>query len=411
MTVRASIACAVLMSWVASAPAQVGANYCPAVPNTTGTPAWISAQGRAAPPFHGLQLTCRSLPPHSLGYFLCSDTRAFVPQPTGNVGNLCLGGAIGRYVGGAIVDAGAAGLVSVTADLTALPQPSGAVGVTAGEAWRFQYWYRDPNAVGGATSNFSNALEVTFSAGASLPVLVPIPPGTFVMGSNLPYAPPYWNEQASSPAHVVTLTAPFWMGKYEVTQREYESLLGGNPSYSQGPSRPVEHVTWNDARAYCVALTEYLAGQLPPGYEYRLPTEAEWEYACRAGTATEFHTGQQLQCSEARFVRDVGPPVIECMNPWGTAPVGSYAANAFGLHDMHGNVWEWCLDSFAGYSFSAVTDPFVTGGSYRMKRGGDAGLPSFKCRSAYRFWQAPDEVEAFYLMTGFRVVLAPVLVP
>lgn len=242
--------------------------------------------------------------------------------------------------------------------------------------------------------------------------MVPIAPGTFQMGSTAYQS--LFPEEA--PVHQVTLTQPFWMGKYEVTQAQYQAVVGSNPSYFQGasapnaPQRPVEQVTWVNAVSYCQALTatEQAAGRVPAGYEYRLPTEAEWEYCCRAGTTTEWHTGTSLSTSQANF----GGVLANSVHPYGqTAVVGSYAPNAFGLHDMHGNVLEWCLDSFAYYLLGPVTDPFVTGGLFRMTRGGNFGIgyPASSCRSAHRFYfNPPGYTDSIY---GFRVVLAPVLVP
>ncbi|MBM3962787.1 MAG: formylglycine-generating enzyme family protein [Planctomycetes bacterium] len=237
--------------------------------------------------------------------------------------------------------------------------------------------------------------------------MVPIAPGTFQMGSMAGNS----NEQ---PVHQVTLTNPFWMGKYEVTQAQYQAVMGSNPSYFTGasapnaPQRPVEQVSWFNAVAYCQALTatEQAAGRVPAGYQYRLPTEAEWEYCCRAGTTTEWHTGTSLSTSQTNFQGTLA----NATHPDGqTAVVGSYAPNAFGLHDMHGNVWEWCLDSYALYAPGPVTDPVVTGGLNRVVRGGswDVNAATF-CRSAYRLINSPDQ--PFY-GSGFRVVLAPVLVP
>ncbi|MFM7298694.1 MAG: formylglycine-generating enzyme family protein, partial [Planctomycetota bacterium] len=174
------------------------------------------------------------------------------------------------------------------------------------------------------------------------------------------------------------------------------------------PNFPVAPVSWFSARAYCAALTAQQAalGTVPAGYEYRLPTEAEWEYACRAGTTTEFNTGASLVCNQARLWSSYhsnsscgsGSPVS----------VGSYAPNAWGLYDMHGNVCEWCLDSLADYPFGAVTDPFVTGGPGRVIRGGGWDRDSNECRSAFR-----NGVDSGFPLPfeGFRVVLAPVLVP
>lgn len=192
--------------------------------------------------------------------------------------------------------------------------------------------------------------------------LVWIPCGTFTMGSPDSEPARYSDE---GPQTRVTISRGFWMGKYEVTQGEYLAVMGSNPSYfttqdwfgnpiSPDLSRPVEQVSWNDAVAYCAALTtrERSAGRLPAGYVYQLPTEAEWEYACRAGTTTPFYYGNELRSGMANFDgRYEYPPCggvpLSCYNPNGillgrTTSVGSYAPNAWGLYDMHGNVWEWC---------------------------------------------------------------------
>jgi formylglycine-generating enzyme required for sulfatase activity len=259
-----------------------------------------------------------------------------------------------------------------------------------------------------ATGTFqlaSNDVLLTVGSGPSpLLNMVPIAPGTFTMGSTAGSS----NEQ---PVRQVTLSAPFWMGKYEVTQAEYQSVVGSNPSFFQGAShpnaaqRPVEQVSWISAVAYCQSLTaiEQAAGRVPQGYQYRLPTEAEWEYCCRAGTTTEWHTGTSLSTSQASFQ---GVPDQ-------TTVVGSYAPNAFGLHDMHGNVAEWCLDSFASYTPGPATDPFATGGLggfLRMMRGGgwNAISTAGVCRSAYRVGLMNFNVSP---VGGFRVVLAPMVVP
>jgi formylglycine-generating enzyme required for sulfatase activity len=157
--------------------------------------------------------------------------------------------------------------------------------------------------------------------------------------------------------------------------------------------------------AYCAALTttEASAGRVPFGYQYRLPTEAEWEYVCRAGTGTEWNVGASLSTSQANFNnRSSGQTTL----------VGSYAANPWGLFDVHGNVWEWCLDSWDGlanYPSSAVSDPYVSSGHVRVFRGGSWFDPADGCRSAFRFYDGvPGSTNS---NIGFRVVLAPVLVP
>jgi len=239
--------------------------------------------------------------------------------------------------------------------------------------------------------------------------MVPIVPGTFSMGSS-----------AASPdveaMHPVTLTRAFWMAKHEVTQAQFQAVMGSNPSYFQGAAyanaaqRPVESVSWNDAMAYCAALTasEAAAGRVPAGYQYRLPTEAEWEYCCRAGTTTPWYTGAGLLTSQANFAGAVPDGMFGSSGQ--TAAVGSYAPNAWGLHDMHGNVQEWCLDRHGIFTSAPATDPYVLSGVYRVLRGGDFHVftPAANCRSARRNFTSET---ASIWTVGFRVVLGPTLVP
>jgi formylglycine-generating enzyme required for sulfatase activity len=390
------------------ASAQIGTNYCAPYPNSTGSSAVIAASGSAVLPWNDLALTSSGLPPNVAAYFLCSRTQGFVMNPGGSSGNLCLSSPIGRRVGGTVLLSGPTGVVGVTADVTMMPQPTGAVAVQPGETWNFQCWYSD--SVGGnLTSNFSDGLEVLFTA-TPTPVagMVPIPAGTFQMGSRAPNSAPYYNGTIQQPAHQVTLSYPFWIGRYEVTQAEYQALIGWNPSLHLGASLPVHNLVWGEAVAYCATLTAQQAshGNVPPGYEYRLPTEAEWEYACRAGTPTEFHYGAELFCNQARIYYSTHSG-LGC-GPGGPGPVGSYAPNSFGLYDMHGNIWEWCLDTYAPYSAAAALDPFVTGGTHRILRSGCWFFSSILCRSATRAYAWPV---SRYDVAGFRVVLGPVLVP
>src|SRR5438105_3076714 len=151
----------------------------------------------------------------------------------------------------------------------------------------------------------------------------------------------------------VKLTRDFWLGKYEVTQGEYAAVMGKNPSHFPGDTnRPVEKLSYFDAVAYCSAVTkrERGAGRLPSGYTYRLPTEAEWEYACRAGTTNFFSFGDA--------VTEAGQYAWTLENSESTThPVGQKRPNPWGLYDMHGNVWEWCSDWFADYPPMPLTDP------------------------------------------------------
>ena len=228
--------------------------------------------------------------------------------------------------------------------------------------------------------------------------MVPVAAGTFQMGSTAVGG-------TAAPVHAVTITQPFWVGKYEVTQAEYQAMMGSNPSYRQGAQLPVENVRWDDAMAYCTTLTatEAAAGRIPSGYQYRLPTEAEWEYVCRAGTTAEWNTGSSLICGQANF---------SGCGPGQTTIVGSYPANPWGLFDTHGNIAEWCLDSWDGtanYPSSAVSDPYIASGPGRIFRGGAFHVSADGCRSGLRF-NNPFFSTRFQWL-GIRVVLAPVLVP
>jgi formylglycine-generating enzyme required for sulfatase activity/serine/threonine protein kinase len=204
------------------------------------------------------------------------------------------------------------------------------------------------------------------------------------------------------PVREVRISRGFWMGVYEVTQREYEALMGNNPSRFKGDgNRPVESVSWDDAVAFCRRLTERerAAGRLPEGYVYRLPTEAEWEYAARGG-----HRARETTYAGSNNVDAVA---WHSGNAGGqTRPVGGRAANELGLHDMSGNVWEWVHDwyqnSYQGLGTLDPTGP--ANGSRRVRRGGGWFDGASLCRVAYRFHWNPA---LRYDLLGFRVVLAP----
>jgi len=219
-----------------------------------------------------------------------------------------------------------------------------------------------------------------------------IKPGTFVLGSPTTEAD-RWDDEAQ---HSVTLTRGFWMSDHETTQAEYESVMGSNPSYFKGSTWPVEQVSWDDAVSYCARLTvrELAAGRIETGQAYRLPTEAEWEYAARAGTPGAY--AGELD-SMGWYSDNSGKK---------THAVKGKQANGWGLYDMHGNVWEWCADWHGGYPSESVTDPTgATSGSNRVFRGGSWNYEAGYCRSAYRLCYEPG-FRNYNL--GFRSVLSSV---
>ena len=230
-------------------------------------------------------------------------------------------------------------------------------------------------------------LETTNSIGMKFVV---IPPGEFMMGSGI-------GGDDEKPVHKVTLTQPFYLGVYEVTQDEYERVMGSNPSKFKGRRNPVEQVSWDDAVEFCRKLSS-LPEEKSAGRVYRLPTEAEWEHPCRAGTDTKYSFGgdsNQLGAS-AWFDGNAGSM---------PHPVGQKLGKPWGLYDMHGNVWEWCSDWSGDYPSRAVTDPRgPRSGSYRVHRGGSWGGLAGDCRSAFRHYYTPGNRNRYL---GFRVVLSP----
>ncbi len=216
---------------------------------------------------------------------------------------------------------------------------------------------------------------------------VKIPAGSFMMGSPKDEEGRYGGE---GPRHTVTISKPFYLGICEVTQEQYAAVMGRNPSRFKGAERPVEGVSWNDAVGFCEVLSK------KTGHEVRLPTEAEWEYACRAGTTTRFSFGDDSD--------DLGVYAWYCSNSdEETHPVGQKKPNPWGLHDMHGNVWEWCEDWYENYADEEAKDPAgPSSGKYRVRRGGSwYNLPRH-CRSARRSGDDPGRRFHFH---GFRVVV------
>ncbi len=209
--------------------------------------------------------------------------------------------------------------------------------------------------------------------------LLVIPAGSFMMQGNRP----------------VTLTQPFYMGVFEVTQKQYELVMGSNPSSYKGDARPVETVSWNKAMDFCAVLSQ------KTGLNFTLPTEAQWEYACRAGTTTDFNNGTDSIAGLGRYDGNRRDGIGGYSDAHTT--VGSYLPNAWGLYDMHGNVWEWCADWYGLLGTTAVTNPMgVDGGDYsRVQRGGGWGDGGSRCMSSSRYGASPYSKDYFY---GFRVV-------
>ena len=231
--------------------------------------------------------------------------------------------------------------------------------------------------------------------------MVLIPSGTFTMGCSASNG--YGCNGDESPTHQVTLTQAFYMSRTEVTQAQWAAKMGSNPSYfknassvvpsSEVPNRPVEKVSWNDIQPFCTATGT------------RLPTEAEWEYAYRAGTTTAFH-GMPGYLNGTNDDNQVGTISWIASNIGNqTLPVGGKAANGFGLFDMAGNAWEWCQDWYGTYASGEQTNPAgPESGSYRVMRGGSWLDNSNFCRASDRNGNTPD---SRYGNVGFRVARTP----
>jgi formylglycine-generating enzyme required for sulfatase activity len=243
--------------------------------------------------------------------------------------------------------------------------------------------------------------EITNSIGMKL---VLIPKGTFMMGSPESDI----NRQKNETQHEVTISKDYYLGVHEVTQAQYEKVIGENPSYFQGTrvdnlnsDLPVENVSWDDAVEFCKKLSD-LPEEKEAGRVYHLPTEAQWEYACRAGSKTiySFDDEEGLLPEYGWFKRNSSQR---------NHTVGLLEPNAWGLYDMHGNVWEWCSDWYVEYPKGAVSDP--TGpseGSYRVLRGGSWRFGAADCRSAVRLRRGTSDRSDFF---GFRMALSPAGIP
>lgn len=253
-----------------------------------------------------------------------------------------------------------------------------------------------------------------------------IPPGTFRLGSAESEAGHEPDERAVE----VTLGSGFWLGRTEVTVAQWREFVAAtgfagkdagrglhvrssrgwqltpgldwrDPGFPQSDEHPVVGVSWEDAAAFAAWLTtrEQSAGRLPEGWAYGLPSEAQWEYACRAGTRTAYSFGDTLAPEQANF----GAGGRDGRYPEGTRRVASHPANAWGLHDMHGNVWEWCADAHGPYPEGPLRDPPpAAGGTHKVKRGGSWIGAGENCRSANRNRDQPGH-RSFII--GFRVAL------
>ncbi len=236
----------------------------------------------------------------------------------------------------------------------------------------------EPKEADSKTKSPPKELTVDLGKGVKLEMVL-IPAGEFLMGS------PDSDKDAEpdeKPQHRVRITKPFYMGKYLVTQEQWEAVMGSNPSNFKGPKNPVETVSWDDCQEFFKKLnTQSAAG----GGKFQLPSEAQWEYACRAGSKTKYYFGDdETRLGDyAWYVKNSDDK---------THPVGKKKPNAWGLYDMHGNVWEWCQDRFdvGYYAKSPMDDPTgAATGSYRVNRGGCWSAPARFCRSAGRYGDLP----------------------
>ncbi len=236
--------------------------------------------------------------------------------------------------------------------------------------------------------------------------LVSVPPGVFRMGK-------------ADSKRIVKLTRPFWIGKYEVTQEQFEKIMRKNPSTYKNPAAPVEKVTWNDAVEFCRKLTEIERKRKDSGiqddYEYRLPTEVEWEFCCRAGTESSFSFGESAEelYLNGNYCDSSNKDKLKCADLAHddgcdkTSAVGKYRPNLWGIYDMHGNVREWCYDWYGDIKDAECENPTgISSGASKVNRGGAWDESSEKCTSFHRGFDSP---ESSFDDLGFRIVLAPSL--
>ena len=278
----------------------------------------------------------------------------------------------------------------------------------------------DENAIAKLKQKISKALQVqdmeqesatedilTFalSQGVSLE-MIKVKAGSFMMGS--PKNEYEWSQDEK--LHKVTLTKDYWLGKFPVTRLQYKAVMNVSLSRFKLGNRPVVTVSWEDAKDFCDTLNFRYKDKLPVGYKFDLPTEAQWEYACRAGTTTAYCWGNSCNGSEANCHGHY-PFGTACRGPnlGRVTEVGRYAPNDWGFYDMHGNVFEWCQDWYDSYS-GDVTDPVgPSSGEFRVCRGGSWDSGADDCRSAHRGCEDPiSNTCGEHYDKGFRLALVPV---